>query len=72
MTRTPALKLVRAEVCYGDFADPASLDRAFAGVTKALMPHAQELFAECPKAMGGIRIDRVGQDTEQLARVFEV
>ncbi len=39
MTRTPerAPKLAHAEVVYGDFADPASLDHAFAGVTTALI-----------------------------------
>ena len=39
MTRTPQRvpELARAEVVYGDFAEPASLDRAFAGVTTALV-----------------------------------
>jgi NAD(P)H dehydrogenase (quinone) len=39
MTRTPQRvpHLMDAEVVYGDFADPASLDRAFAGVTTALV-----------------------------------
>ena len=39
MTRTPQRVplLIGAEVVYGDFADPASLDRAFAGVTVALI-----------------------------------
>src|ERR1700722_18426739 len=39
MTRTPQRVpgLARAEVVYGDFAEPASLDRAFAGVTTALV-----------------------------------
>ena len=44
MTRTPQVPdLMGAEVVYGDFADPASLDRAFAGVTTALVVSA---FAE--------------------------
>lgn len=39
MTRTPQRvpRLMRAEVVYGDFAEPASLDKAFAGVTRALV-----------------------------------
>jgi uncharacterized protein YbjT (DUF2867 family) len=39
MTRTPQRvpRLARAEVVYGDFADPTSLDHAFAGVTTALV-----------------------------------
>ena len=39
MTRTPERvpRLARAEVVYGDFAEPASLDVAFAGVTTALV-----------------------------------
>src|ERR1700691_2825065 len=39
MTRTPQRvpELARAEVVYGDFAEPASLDRAFAGVATALV-----------------------------------
>src|ERR1700722_17510779 len=39
MTRTPQRvpSLARAEVVYGDFAEPASLDHAFAGVTMALV-----------------------------------
>ena len=39
MTRTPQRVpgLARAEVVYGDFAEPASLDQAFAGVTTALV-----------------------------------
>ena len=39
MTRTPqrVSGLARAEVVYGDFAEPASLDHAFAGVTTALI-----------------------------------
>jgi uncharacterized protein YbjT (DUF2867 family) len=39
MTRTPqrAPRLERAKVVYGDFAEPASLDNAFAGVTTALV-----------------------------------
>jgi NAD(P)H dehydrogenase (quinone) len=39
MTRTPQRVplLMGAEVVYGDFADPASLDRAFAGVSTALV-----------------------------------
>jgi NAD(P)H dehydrogenase (quinone) len=39
MTRTPQRVpgLARAEVVYGDFAEPASLDRAFAGVSTALV-----------------------------------
>jgi NAD(P)H dehydrogenase (quinone) len=39
MTRTPGsvARPVNAEVVYGDFAEPASLDSAFAGVTTALI-----------------------------------
>ena len=39
MTRTPQRVRTpsRAEVVYGDFADPASLDKAFAGVTTVLV-----------------------------------
>jgi uncharacterized protein YbjT (DUF2867 family) len=39
MTRTPQRvpRLVHAEVVYGDFAEPASLDSAFASVTTALV-----------------------------------
>jgi NAD(P)H dehydrogenase (quinone) len=39
MTRTPERlpRPVRAEVVYGDFAEPGSLDNAFAGVTAALV-----------------------------------
>jgi NAD(P)H dehydrogenase (quinone) len=39
MTRTPERvpSVARAEVVYGDFANPASLDHAFAGVTTALV-----------------------------------
>src|ERR1035437_2722334 len=39
MTRTPQRvpRLVHAEVVYGDFAKPASLDSAFASVTTALV-----------------------------------
>jgi uncharacterized protein YbjT (DUF2867 family) len=39
MTRTPQRvpDLMGTEVVYGDFADPASLDHAFAGVTTALV-----------------------------------
>jgi NAD(P)H dehydrogenase (quinone) len=39
MTRTPQRvpSLAHAELVYGDFAEPASLDRAFVGVTTALV-----------------------------------
>jgi uncharacterized protein YbjT (DUF2867 family) len=68
MTRTPQRvpRLVHAEVVYGDFAKPASLDSAFASVTTALVVSG---FAEPGKRA---RLHRNAFEAAARARVQHV